>query len=228
MTSNVLSSKGGHRQAHAVHRHRSLANEERLQLPTGQRNSYPGRRFYTAHLFHRAHAVHMAQDEVAPQGAPEAKRALEVHAVAHAPVRRGLTRPGSPGQDRRRNRRAARATTVRQTPLMATLAPISLPSVVSAASTSSRADCRPRVTSRTAPTSSTMPVNIRRCGPATSASISRSEPDRADREGAETLSALQRKPEPGDGRGCLPVLPAAAGRRTPRSDPRRPASRNAP
>src|SRR5207237_3877235 len=54
----------------------------------------------------------------------------------------------------------ARATTVRHTPLTATLAPRSLPSSVRAADTSRRATSPFRATARTVPISSMMPVNI--------------------------------------------------------------------
>src|SRR5206468_4006685 len=59
----------------------------------------------------------------------------------------------------------ATSTTVRHTPLTATLAPTSLPSRATRAATSSRVTSPLRATARTVPTSSTIPVNTATCTP---------------------------------------------------------------
>src|SRR2546427_1411749 len=65
-----------------IHRHLSLGDQERLDLPSRQPDTLPRGLFYTRYLLHGADSVHMPEDEVAPQGTPEAQRPLEVDGMA--------------------------------------------------------------------------------------------------------------------------------------------------
>ena len=205
--------------------------EQRARAPARQRDPHPRRRFYTGHGVHGAHTVHVAQDEVAAERAPEPQRSLEVHAVARAAGGRGPCGRASPGRRRRRTRRGAASTTVRQTPLTATLAPISLPSIVTRALDLQAGDVARRLDSPApCPLSSTIPVNIRPGRPRHDVALDRA----GRRRQAVTVRSLQPQ-------GVLELAALDPPRRPARRGRRRssgatntatrstsPASRNAP
>src|SRR5216110_2568024 len=67
-----------HRQAHAVHGHRALRDQQRRQPPVADDYPDPCGRFYTRYGFYCARAVHVSEDEVTTERAAETQWALEV------------------------------------------------------------------------------------------------------------------------------------------------------
>src|SRR6267142_1478344 len=141
-------------------------------------------------------------------GSPAARRARAVRLRVSGPT----ANVNPPGR---------RSTTVRHTPFTAMLPPTSVPSPVTAASTSSVAAGDPTLIARTAPSSSTIPVNISR-----PVRLSERPPRSGGRRPARTRTGRRAAPRSSARvrRRRRPVLrrarrPAAERRRSPRGRP---------